>query len=108
MASKMYALIHHICDRVCSADRALSVVVGPILGNVKAAFTKLAKAQAKQGFSFAIVVGDLFGSGTSDEEVEELASLLHGSLQVPLPTYFSTGDLPLPAAVIQRLEADQD
>jgi hypothetical protein len=108
MASKMYALVHNICDRVRSADIALSVVVGPILGNLKAAFAKLAKAQAKQSFSFAIVVGDLFGSGTSDEEVEELTSLLNGSLQVPLPTYFSTGDLPLPAAVIQRLEADQD
>ena len=54
--------------------------------------------------SFAIVVGDLFGDGSREDESEQIRALLDGSLAVPLPTYFSIGNHPLPQPVIEKLE----
>jgi Protein similar to CwfJ C-terminus 1/Protein similar to CwfJ C-terminus 2 len=69
-----------------------------------AAFAKLAKAQAHSKCSFAIVVGDLFGDGSGEDESGQIKALLDGSLVVPLPTYFSVGNNPLPQLVVEKLE----
>jgi hypothetical protein len=71
---------------------------------LRGAFAKLAKAQAQSQCSFAVVVGDLFGNGSSEEEADQVRALLNGSLIVPLPTYFSVGNHPLPQPVIEKLE----
>ena len=51
-----------------------------------------------------MVVGDLFGDGSREDESEQISALLNGSLVVPLPTYFSVGNNPLPKPVIEKLE----
>jgi hypothetical protein len=51
-----------------------------------------------------VVVGDLFGDGSREGESEQISALLNGSLVVPLPTYFSVGNNPLPKPVIEKLE----
>lgn len=71
-------------------------------------FTKLAKLHVKQNFAFAIIVGDLFGDCSSEQELEEISALFHGSISVPLPTYFTLGDRPLPARVVDKIEADDE
>jgi hypothetical protein len=71
-------------------------------------FTKLAKLQAKQAFALAIVVGDLFGDCTTEQELDEISALLQGSISVPLPTYFTLGSRPLPTRVIEEIEANDE
>ncbi|KAH8705532.1 CwfJ domain protein [Talaromyces proteolyticus] len=83
-----------------------------VIGNVNCAFqevfTKLAKLQAKQNFSFAIVVGDLFGECNSDEDLDQISGLLAGNIVVPLPTYFSVGSHPIPTRIIEKIETDDE
>jgi hypothetical protein len=71
---------------------------------LRGAFAKFAKAQAHSKCSFAVVVGDLFGDGSSEDESEQIIALLNGSLDVPLPTYFSVGNNPLPQLIVEKLE----
>ncbi|KLJ12827.1 hypothetical protein EMPG_12195 [Blastomyces silverae] len=71
-------------------------------------FTKLAKLQAKQNFAFAIIAGDLFGDGSSEEELKDIAGLLSGTIAVPLPTYFTVGNHPIPARIIEKIESDDE
>ena len=82
-----------------------SLVVGSIHGHLRTALGKLAKIHKKQEFSFCIVVGDLFGDGSTESQSEELEKLFNGLLGVPLPTYFTVGDFALPQRVLERLEA---
>lgn len=84
------------------------MVVGNVNGALSEVFTKLGKLQAKQGFSFAVVAGDLFGDCSEDCEVQELSSLLQGAIQVPLPTYFTVGSREIPRRVVEKLEADDE
>lgn len=83
-----------------------------VLGNVNCAlqevFTKVAKLQAKQNFAFAIVVGDLFGEGTSEDELSQISALLAGNINVPLPTYFSVGRYSIPTRVVEKIQADDE
>lgn len=71
-------------------------------------FTKLAKLHAKQNFSFAVIVGDVFGDCSAEHELKEISALFHGSISVPIPTYFTLGDRPLPARVVDRIESDDE
>ena len=50
------------------------------------------------------MVGDLFGNGSSEDESEQISALLNGSFVVPLPTYFSVGNHPLPPPIVEKLE----
>lgn len=81
------------------------VVLGSVNGALKKFFAKLQKLQAKQEFSFAIIVGDLFSETLDESQAQEELDLLNGSLNVPLPTYFGIGDHSLPARVGDKLEA---
>lgn len=83
-----------------------------VIGNVNCAlnevFTKLARLQAKQNFSFAIVAGDLFGDCSKEEDLKQISALLQGNISVPLPTYFSVGSHPIPTRVIEKIQADDE
>ncbi|KAE8353600.1 CwfJ C-terminus 2-domain-containing protein-like protein [Aspergillus coremiiformis] len=84
------------------------IVVGGVNCQLQEVFTKLAKLHAKQAFSFAIVVGDLFGDSSAEQKLDEISALLQGSISVPLPTYFTLGSRPLPTSVIERIEANDE
>ncbi|OXV06188.1 hypothetical protein Egran_06044 [Elaphomyces granulatus] len=84
------------------------VVLGNINGALQEVFTRLAKLHIKQSFSFAIVVGDLFGDCSSEQELDEISSLLKGSITVPLPTYFTVGSRPIPTRIVDKIESDDE
>ena len=84
------------------------IVIGDVNCELRDVFTKLAKLHAKQGFSFAIIAGDLFGDNTTEHELDEISSLIQGSTVVPLPTYFSLGSRPLPTRVAEKIESDDE
>jgi hypothetical protein len=67
------------------------------------AFTKLANLHAKNHFTLAIVVGNLFG-----EDTNSVSSLLAGEITIPLPTYFTVGTRALPQQVIEKIEKDEE
>ena len=73
-------------------------------------FDKLSKLHAKNDFSLALVVGDLFAdpATASAEDQESLSSLMNGRIAIPLPTYFTLGKHALPPRVLERLEAGED
>ena len=74
----------------------------------KACFTKLAKIHAKNGFSFAIIAGDLFGEASTEADLAQITALLHGTIIVPLPVYFTLAKHKLPEIVVEKLkEADE-
>ena len=78
-------------------------MLGSLDGQFEGPFAKLATLHAKNHFSFALITGNLF-SGAEDDE--STAALLSGAIQVPLPTYFTVGTTPLPAAVIEKIQRD--
>lgn len=73
-------------------------------------FKKVATLHAKNAFSFAIIVGNLFADpvNASSQDEEDIAALLSGQIEVPLTTYFALGDKPLPSKVIEKLESSND
>ncbi|KAI0425435.1 CwfJ C-terminus 2-domain-containing protein-like protein [Xylaria sp. FL1042] len=81
------------------------IVLGSVDGKLQEAFTKLETLHKKQNFAFAIVTGDLFGA---DEDDEVIHKLIDGTIHVPLSTYFTIGTRPLPPAVVERIQKDED
>ncbi|KAA8644392.1 hypothetical protein EYZ11_002769 [Aspergillus tanneri] len=84
------------------------VVIGDVNCELREVFTKLAKLHVRQGFAFAIIVGDLFGNCSTEHELDEVSALLKGNISVPLPTYFGLGSRPFPTRVIERIEAHDE
>ncbi|KAJ5988000.1 CwfJ domain protein [Penicillium waksmanii] len=84
------------------------IVLGSVNCQLRAAFTKLAKLQVKQNFAFAILVGNLFGDCSTESELDEITALLSGTTSVPLPTYFTLGDKPLPTRIVEKIEANDE
>ncbi|SPQ18538.1 10f0b028-48ae-4f54-a147-b4feb54c3a30 [Thermothielavioides terrestris] len=80
-------------------------VFGSVNGQLRSAFSTLAKQHAKNVFSFAIVTGNLFSEAQDDEQ---LADLLAGRIEIPCSTYFTVGTTPLPAQVVERIEKDEE
>lgn len=75
-------------------------------GQFPEVFKKVAGLHAKNNFSFAIVVGDLFADpqiATPEDEKNE-ADLIAGNLDLPLPIYFALGSKSLPEKVAQKLD----
>lgn len=70
----------------------------------------MSKLHAKNAFSLAIVLGDLFPEPTeeSSENEANLISLLNGEITVSLPTYFTLGKHPLPQQIVDKLESSED
>jgi len=52
------------------------------------------------------VVGELFAASEESHETSQLDALLHGQIELPLPTYFALGRRSLPGRVIEKLRAD--
>jgi hypothetical protein len=77
--------------------------LGDVNGQLQAAFTKIASLHAKNGFSLAIVAGNLF-SGEDDD----VTSLLAGEITIPLPTYFTVGTASLPQPIVEKIERDEE
>jgi hypothetical protein len=75
-----------------------SIVLGSPHGRLSEILTKLSGLHAKNNFSFALLLGDVF-SGDDDDDIEKLLS---GELKVPLPTYFTLGTTELPTKVAER------
>ena len=73
-------------------------------------FEKISKLHAKNAFSLALVLGDLFAdpATASTEDDDSLLSLLNGKITIPLPTYFTVGKHALPPSVLEKLESDED
>lgn len=92
---------------MCSRLTGCSVVVGDVNGQLTGIFDRLKALQAKQNFAFAIIAGNLFADASqpSVENNSDLARLLDGTIEVPLPTYFTLGKRELPQAVVDRLES---
>ncbi|KAG7112723.1 CWF19-like protein like [Verticillium longisporum] len=80
------------------------LVFGALNGALKPAFNKAATLHSKNKFDFAIISGNLFAE--SDDEAA--ASLLNGEIAVPLPTYFTVGTSALPAAIVAKIEANEE
>ena len=79
-------------------------------GRYKEVFEKISKLHAKNAFSLAIVLGDLFPDplGISSDDRDNLTSLLNSETTIPLPTYFTLGRHPLPQQVVAKLENSDD
>jgi hypothetical protein len=84
------------------------MVVGSVNCALRTLFTKLAKLQAKNSFSIAIILGDLFGPASTEADLEEIVDLLEGTITVPLPTYFTLGNSDLPRRIVEKLEAEDE
>lgn len=50
----------------------------------------------------------MFGDCSAENELEEISALLQGNISVPLPTYFTIGDRPLPTRIVEKIEADDE
>jgi hypothetical protein len=108
MASKMYNFPFLFTRRLYELIMSTSLVLGNVNCAFQQVFTKVAKLQIKQNFAFAIVVGDLFGEGTSEEELNQISALLAGNITIPLPTYFSVGKHPIPTRVVEKIQVDDE
>ncbi|TDZ49825.1 CWF19-like protein [Colletotrichum trifolii] len=64
----------------------------------------MATLHAKNSFSLAIVIGNVFGT----DDNSEVEALLKGDIKVPLPVYFTAGTSPFPPQVVAKIEADED
>lgn len=76
-------------------------------GALSSVFNKVSSLHARNGFSFAIVVGDLFAdpSSSTAAENENVEDLLKGGIKVPLPTYFALGSYALPQRINEKLDS---
>ncbi|RFU75086.1 hypothetical protein TARUN_7165 [Trichoderma arundinaceum] len=81
------------------------IVLGSLNGQLEPALKKLATLHAKNQFSLAILTGDVF---TPDLDDETISTLLSGSIEFPLPTYFTVGIHPLPPRIAAKVEADEE
>ncbi|KAI9775154.1 MAG: hypothetical protein M1839_001405 [Geoglossum umbratile] len=81
------------------------IVIGSINGRFADVFPKLSALQSKNSFSFAIILGDLFAAPDSGDD-EAITNLLDGTTRIPLHTYFSIGQHPLPQRIIDKIEKD--
>lgn len=82
-------------------------MIGNVNGQHEVVFQKLTALHAKQNFSLAIIVGNLFKDPdtTTNEDVEAVSKLVDGKIKVPLPTYFSLGKCALPERATFKLES---
>ncbi|KAI5466034.1 CwfJ C-terminus 1-domain-containing protein-like protein [Mariannaea sp. PMI_226] len=81
------------------------IVLGSLNGQLETALKKLSALHSKNNFSLAILTGDVFTPSTDDESI---TALLNGTLQVPLPTYFTVASHALPPRIAAKVEADEE
>ncbi|KAK3382804.1 CwfJ C-terminus 1-domain-containing protein-like protein [Lasiosphaeria ovina] len=76
-------------------------VFGSVNGQLRSAFTKIGVLHAKNDFSFGIITGNLFATEQDDEQ---LSSLLNGNIEIPCPVYFTSGTVLLPHRVVEKIQ----
>ena len=81
------------------------IVLGSLNGDLEPALKKLKALHSKNNFALAILAGDVFTPTTDDATID---ALLDGTLEVPLPTYFTVGVHPLPPRIASKVEADEE
>ncbi|KAF8455520.1 CwfJ C-terminus 1-domain-containing protein-like protein [Terfezia claveryi] len=84
------------------------IVIGATHRSLPAFLPKLTTLHSKQQFALAIILGDVFSSPSDSEDEskdEFIQKLLHGEIEIPLPTYFSVGKNELPKQIKDRLES---
>ncbi|KAH0538305.1 hypothetical protein FGG08_005079 [Glutinoglossum americanum] len=81
------------------------IVIGSINGKFVEVFPKLTALHAKNSFSLAIVLGDLFAAPNPEDD-EAITNLLNGTIRIPFHTYFSVGQHPLPQRIVGKIEKD--
>ncbi|KOS16596.1 CWF19-like protein [Escovopsis weberi] len=106
------------------------IVLGSLNGQLEPALKKVAALHAKNNFSLAILTGQVFSSpaaaaaagedrdnkddqdsdnnNNNDDDDKTITALLDGSLQIPLPTYFTVGTDPLPPRIAAKIAADEE
>lgn len=104
MAAKMSVRSTLHFSDIAHTDQ-ISFVFGSVNGQLRSAFSKLSTLHAKNVFSLAIVTGNLFGEAQDDEQ---LTDLLEGRIEVPCPTYFTVGTIPLPPRIVEKIEKDEE
>lgn len=79
-------------------------------GNFTSVFDKLSKLHAKNAFSIALIVGDLFAdfSVPSSDDDANITKLLNGEITVPLTIYFTLGKYPLPPRILEKVQNSDD
>ena len=87
-----------------------SAVIGDVNGHFPAVLRKLATLHAKQNFALVIIAGNLFASpsDSTEEDEKNVRSLIHGSIDVPVPTYFALGSNAFPKEVVEKLSSSDD
>ncbi|KAF2240670.1 CwfJ domain-containing protein [Trematosphaeria pertusa] len=85
-------------------------VIGDVNGQFPAVFQKLGALHAKNNFSFALIVGNLFASPSdaTKEDETNVRNLISGKVDVPLTTYFALGSNAFPQTVVEKLESSDD
>ncbi|KAF2807631.1 uncharacterized protein BDZ99DRAFT_489285 [Mytilinidion resinicola] len=83
------------------------LVVGGVYGQFPAVFSKISALHAKNAFALAIIVGDLFADPVTatSQDKDNVKSLIHGNIDIPLPIYFALSKQGLPEDVIEKLES---
>ena len=73
-------------------------------------FDKISKLHAKNSFSLAIILGDLFADPATEspDDEQNLKLLLGGNVSISLPTYFTLGRYSLPFQIIEKLDKSDD
>ncbi|EME81166.1 uncharacterized protein MYCFIDRAFT_189399 [Pseudocercospora fijiensis CIRAD86] len=84
------------------------VVIGCVNGALWSLVDKLAALNEKHHFSICIIAGNLFADPdkATVTEKDQVARLVKGEIEFPVPTYFALGNRPLPPAVIQKVTHD--
>ncbi|KAN0063419.1 hypothetical protein ACQY0O_004585 [Thecaphora frezii] len=78
------------------------LTIGPPAGRIADLVSKVTAIQNKHGpFAALFILGDLFSSSSPLSQPE--LDLIHGSIHLPIPTYFHLGSHPLPQEVRAKI-----
>ncbi|GJJ12316.1 hypothetical protein Clacol_006557 [Clathrus columnatus] len=82
------------------------LVIGSVLGSFKNLCQKIKAIDQKHGkFEIVLASGDFFGPpDNSPERVQELNALLNEEIEVPIQTYITQGQYPIPPSVIEKVQ----
>ena len=96
---------HNLALSTSDTNFPTRIVLGSLNGDLEPAFKKLKTLHSKNSFALAILTGDVFAPTSDDATID---ALFDGSLEVPLPTYFTVGTQPLPPRIASKIEADEE
>ena len=87
-------------------NSACRIIAGAVNGDFRAVFEKISKLHAKNSFSLAIILGDIFANPAASSPLDEenVKALLKAEIKIPLATYFTIGKYPLPAEIIEKIK----